>query len=1203
MIGYTANKRPSGARLNTTLQALCPLLCGLLAAAPLWGPGIIATRGGGDSPFLLQRTMDMAESLRAGIFPVRWMSHAAYDLGYPFFSYYAALPYYMSGALTALGLNLLTAIQTTQTLGFILAALSASLWARRLLHGSAARMLLVTAYTFAPFHLVNVYVRGDSLSEFYAFIWFPLILWSLDRLAANPTWSRIITAAMAYGGLVVTHNVSALIFSPFALGYGLVLATHDCQHTRNRWAMARTVWGSWMTVALPFVLGFAITAWFWLPAIVETEYGQMGTEFTAGYFHYSQHFRGPNLVQPSLTFDYGVAGNTDESGPFAMGLCQACAAMTGSLAIATFVLKMRLRRGPLGRNRLQHTLMLGGVVLSTAMITPLSSPLWDHVPLLALAQFPWRFLSIQALFAATVTAVLAEPNSLLAHKTDRHMAAAGTSVLLIVAALAGLRPDRLNIAAEDVTWESLRLYEAFTGNIGTTIRYEYLPEAVVPRLYTSEALVDGQGRLLAAGETIDAGIAPASGTMVSRKPTSQTWVVRHHAQSAVTFPINWWPGWHATADGIPVACYPMVGSGRLTIDLPPGEATVVLQLHPTPLQRAAELASLGTALGIIAIALGRGWRPSTRRLLRGLAISALLLACAVLGPALLQRPLKGPATFFDFIQLPFAHRGPIIFGQSRLLTAKLSAGTAAPGDRVTVDLTWDPEPTDPLTLTVRLVSPATPRHGIDLALAQTEASIGSADALVIQLPDDLARGLYFIELRVTGPMGEVHPSTAQGLELGVIYIGALRVPKGPSLVPNTRPIAALGDIHLLSVESDQTGTTELRLRLQWATPGTPRNWSLSLRVLDLQGRMIVQQDLQPGYGYLPTTLWNPNERIVDTVFLTLPEGLAPGTYTLRVITYLEATMQAGGQVDIPITLTVPTLWDMRGACCEQTRKGATVLCQTDEIALLGLDTVSELEEGADLPFLAEWNALRAPTEDLISTWFLLDSSGAVLGQLEAPLAVGSRTSEWPRHTWVLSPQRIDLPQSLPHGPLELHLSLRGDTSGTTTCGRVSTIEVSPRPRQFVAPTPTYPQTASFGEAVALLGYDLGGTARETFARQSATVRQDSSLSLTIWWQASQTPSLDLKRFVHLFEPETESIATQEDAMPRAWTYPTTLWVAGEVVSETVTLDLASVEPGTYRLGLGWYDPASATRLKVTATEAAATQSDRLTLWTTITVRP
>jgi hypothetical protein len=35
-----------------------------------------------------------------------------------------------------------------------------------------------------------------------------------------------------------------------------------------------------------------------------------------------------------------------------------------------------------------------------------------------------------------------------------------------------------------VTTERLQLYEMFTANIGTTIRYEYLPHGVVPRLYT-----------------------------------------------------------------------------------------------------------------------------------------------------------------------------------------------------------------------------------------------------------------------------------------------------------------------------------------------------------------------------------------------------------------------------------------------------------------------------------------------------------------------------------------------------------------------------------------------------------------------------------------------------------------------------------------------------------------------------------------------
>jgi hypothetical protein len=53
----------------------------LLASASLWGPGIVNTRGGGDSPFLLQRLHQMTVNLRVGVFPVRWMPDAAYGLG------------------------------------------------------------------------------------------------------------------------------------------------------------------------------------------------------------------------------------------------------------------------------------------------------------------------------------------------------------------------------------------------------------------------------------------------------------------------------------------------------------------------------------------------------------------------------------------------------------------------------------------------------------------------------------------------------------------------------------------------------------------------------------------------------------------------------------------------------------------------------------------------------------------------------------------------------------------------------------------------------------------------------------------------------------------------------------------------------------------------------------------------------------------
>ncbi|RLC70588.1 MAG: hypothetical protein DRI81_18880, partial [Chloroflexi bacterium] len=161
------------------------ILVALLIAMPLWGDGMVNTRGGGDSPFLLQRAHQMAVNLRAGVFPVRWMPDAAYGLGYPFFSYYAALPYYLVGLLILTGVDILTALKLVQTLGFLLAALAMYGWMQSLTRNRWAAWLAAVAYTVAPFHLVNVYVRGDSLSEFYAFLFYPLILWSLERLSAS----------------------------------------------------------------------------------------------------------------------------------------------------------------------------------------------------------------------------------------------------------------------------------------------------------------------------------------------------------------------------------------------------------------------------------------------------------------------------------------------------------------------------------------------------------------------------------------------------------------------------------------------------------------------------------------------------------------------------------------------------------------------------------------------------------------------------------------------------------------------------------------------------------------------------------------------------------------------------------------------------------------------------------------------------------
>ena len=462
--------------------------------------------------------------------------------------------------------------------------------------------------------------------------------------------------------------------------------------------------------------------------------------------------------------------------------------------------------------------------------------------------------------------------------------------------------------------------------------------------------------------------------------------------------------------------------------------------------------------------------------------------------------------------------------------------------------------------------------------------------LHLDLPEDLARGWYLLRLKIEDQLGEVTPQTVTGQTMSDLYVGTVTIPQGPPLPAEMPTVAEFRELTLHAVETEQRTATDLRVKMAWSTSGTPRNWRLSLRVLDVAGRLLVQQDHQPGYGYLPTTSWHPGELVVDYAYLSLPEGLAPGEYILQVITYLQATSEGGGQAEVPVKLVIPALHDLRDASCEQIRRGATIICQTQEVALLSAGLPTAITEGDNLSVEAEWNALLTPTEDLWAGWLLRAPDGAVVGLLDQPLAAGSRTSDWPRHTWVLSPVSLDLPNRLDAGIYTLELVLRGGATEPVQCGTIGRLTVEARPRLFVVPDLANAQQATFDETIQLLGYDF-----------SVDDLQDH-LTLTLWWQALDTPSQDLKRFVHLYDPTTETVPIQDDAMPRNWTYPTTWWLPGEVISETLSLDLVDVQPGTYHLGVGWYDPETLDRLTVLLPGGETAPSNRITLRDVVTLR-
>lgn len=983
---------------------LVALLVAAVAAMPLFaGPGLLNTRGGGDSPFLLQRVQQLSVALADGHFPARWMPDANYGYGYPFFHYYAPLSLTVAVLFRLLGASYVAAIQLAQLAGFLVAGAAAYALGRRWFGSSAAGLLASAAYTLAPFHLVNVYVRGDSLAEFWAMALYPLVLLAADRLLAEERrrpYAAIAALALSYAALILSHNISALIFSPFLL---LFLAFRLWGHPAPRRALAHAA------VALGW--GLALAAWFWLPALAETSLAQ--TEpVTSGYFHYANHFRGADLVQRSLLFSYDVAGG----GAFRMGLLQAALVAAG---LAVLLLPLAVRKSGVAEKtgRIALFLLLAWLV-ATAMITPLSRFLWDLLPLLPYAQFPWRFLSVQAFIGALAAGSLARlpyrrwwlPPLLLA---------------LLVAALAELHPAYLPLADADVSADRLAEYEWFTGNIGTTVSAEYLPQAVQPRPFSSGWLSQGERNLARVLE------GEASAALLDRQATRQRWQVSAGPQGAtLLLPTLYWPGWQARSDGDALPVSPAVGSGLIRVEVPGGEHVLEIVLARTPLRFGAELLSLLAFLGLLAAV----WtaRRSLVRPLIGAGGVALLLALVL---ALVPAPQLDAGTLtWDFAQAGYLHHAPqgIPFSDgSRLLRYDYEGENPGAGENWTLVLYWAHDAAVGAGITVDLATPAVHRFPAAPLLATATASLQPGpQRIAFAIPESAPPGLYVPRLTLDGAAALL----ANGESRGDLFLRPLRIAAGeqPAPAPGSALAVHPGAIRLegaapeaggvlpglFDCASAPEGAPRLHLPLAWYTAAPlPANLLVSLRLGDAQGRELARCDLQPGYGFQPSVAWTPGEWTADLLALPLPPVL-PDTapYTLAVHLYDGAgrswLTQRLGTLDwqagtLQFQESEPVFTVPRDLIPAAARFGETAALRGYTIAL---------PEGAPLTLTLYWEALGTARDSYVRFVQLLGPDGQIVMRDDGstvqvdglPQGNSYPTSQWTAGEIVADAVQLDL---------------------------------------------------------------------------------------------------------------------------------------------------------------------------------------------------
>jgi len=481
----------------------------------------------------------------------------------------------------------------------------------RSIWGRFGGWIVAALYSYAPYKMLNLYVRGD-INEYMAMASLPWALWIILKTAQSEKPRSVSLAAICILSIpALTHYPSCVIQYPLIFCWILVLAPNALN--RSKFLIQN---------AVSLCVALLLTSPFWVSAFLSRHLVQM-EGMTQGFADYTKHFMTPGQWF-SFYWNYGASVN---------GPGDAISFQLGNLALICIVISLFLLIPASLKNTLQARIIQIALITTgvSVFLTHSSSHwIWTKIPVLPLLQFPYRLLVIPAMMLS----ILGGAIGVVLTRLSKRYQSIFALLLVIAVSVSSLYMCKaaayMNLTADDLQPEDIQLaaHTHCTGEyipkpVGKrfpppkpfTFSLEKIPEEGFSREQTEARLArwlenasdieEWEGGSIPIGpEIVKPGqldilegnlhIRNKSGPVVNRK-----WEYESNGPGLLRLNQFYFEGWEATIDDTEVPLKPDPNTGLIHVNTKPGNHTLNIRYRNLPLARSLSLLSILTLILVL----------------------------------------------------------------------------------------------------------------------------------------------------------------------------------------------------------------------------------------------------------------------------------------------------------------------------------------------------------------------------------------------------------------------------------------------------------------------------------------------------------------------------------------------------------------------------------------------------------------------------